>query len=90
MPGFYRETEFGMHWTTFARMPGEGILEMSIQDADVFFEKTLPYIKQQLFNEGVTKPDIKFSMCKPLSGAGYGQVSAEGSSNQSNDGKPDA
>lgn len=80
MPGFYKRRDNAMHWQTFARLPGSGSLEMSVAEADRFLSETLPRLKHDLAVEECRSESISFhlSMCRPVSGAGYGQICASG------------
>lgn len=80
MPGFYKQIGDEVQWKTFARLQGTGSLEMSIAEADIFISATLPRLKRDLTAEGCQPEciDYHLSMCRPVSGKGYGQICASG------------
>lgn len=68
---FYTLLPNAIQWRSCALLPDSASIEMSIEEADVFFEHTLPKMKNELSKEGCDLSAINYEFAKDGSGKGY-------------------
>lgn len=79
MPGFYKHTDSGIEWQSFAYVKAKSI-EMTFAESDYLISVTIPKVKGDVLAEGCKLVQIEFSQYSLISGGKYIQVRAYGAS----------